>query len=273
MDIPHTTIDGEIVLKVLAATALLCLLFQGGSLPFAVMAAPLLFSAAFAVAAGGRRGVVMVLLLFSLVFCARYRCQMRTSVSLPFPEDQIRAVEIRLLSEPGWDSRGDVRLSGELCSVVSSRGVAGTASGACTVKLTSDRCPSPRHWYRGDRLMIDGKMAELRGRGSRLFFGRRVLSLVREEPSTLRICIHRFIRWKAGLLGSHSRVLLPALVLGQRDPRLEETALLFRETGTAHILTDITNDGIFTPHFPYTKHYTTEKLHYNEAKNEKVWED
>ena len=236
MDILHESAPDESLLKIIGAAAFVSILILPAMPPPVLFAVCLIIPAALCISLGGGRGLLFFLIFLLLVFGVRCRYLQRTESMLPFPSDKVVIIEARLLSEPGWDSRGNVRVAAELLKAVSRGGAEADASGQCAVILAAEKCTAPEAWFRGDLIRVKGRMANPRSRGDCRFYGRSIIRLSRIGSSSPRIRIHSVIRDRAEVLGGYSRVLLPALVLGQRDADLEEAAVLFRETGTAHII-------------------------------------
>lgn len=219
--------------KIALAAALVYTILQPEGLSFNAYFIPLLILGGLFLSSGKVGwGLYSLLLLFLFSSFTVYIYSSR--LFIPFPPDHCVLVRGRLIQEPSWNSRGNLNFTLDLTESENREGAAAESRGRLAVSLPADRAFNPESWIRGDSLTVTGKMVFFDD--SPFFFGTSMNGYMIDRPHHFRRRILSRVHHKAQAVSEFSASLLPALVLGLKDPSQQKSARLFRETGTAHII-------------------------------------
>jgi len=225
------------LLKISLLAAVIYTLAQPLHLPlFAFI--PLVFWGGFCLAAGKNGFYIFTALSIYLVISSMLFA-VRIHTAIPFRPDMITSIQGVLIQEPSWNSRNDLILTLDLMSAETADSGYGEGSGRVTAFLKSEDGSRGPLWMRGDILSLAGSLhssQDGRRRDEFYFIADRVRRYSRIQPDPLRVRVLEKVTKASESLGGLSEILLPALLLGLKHPDQDTLNVLFRETGTAHIV-------------------------------------
>ena len=217
--------------QLMIPAALVYTLLQPFNVPFSVYILPLAALGAFSFLSGKGRVLQFGGLLFFLIFSMGiYRYSV--FAYLPFPVQECVRLKGELIEEPSWNSRGNLNFTVAAEEIEHISGAAAEGRGRFRVTLPSRSAFSPESWLRGDTLDLEGRFSP----DGALFFGKTVLEYTSASPGHIRRRIVSRVHEKGESLSPVSASLLPALVLGLKNPDQNRITGIFRQTGTAHII-------------------------------------